>query len=551
MKPILLSLLASLALAAGAVGAEQCAAPPAPSNPDAPREVRYRKNIDDLTPAELDAFKHAVAELKRKSQENIYDRSGFLWQAWVHNCTSVNVFNDRAAALPAADMKLLLGDATRNSCDVAYFLDKLPTEANAHLEFPGECEHQKNIFLQWHRAQLYFYEQALQAADPDGKRGPSTRNVALPYWNFSRKPSGARYPKAFEDQDSPLFDATRDSKILDSSLATASPYLLAYQIYYMDWAEFGGDELGTRGGGALETRIHNRMHATYIGGNMGDNITAGLDPIFYVFHNFLDYSFEKWLDEHGDAGITGSGRSSSMRAEQDAGLPKPVGWTEGDGDPPRGQWGDYTANMGQAGIYFDTIKQGYGFQPRYGGEFVRKQEVQALIDQHQRAGFVFGDNQKSLFAALLSDDAADGTAARPDVVLSAAYKIPARAVAKPKLALMHLDRDGARQDYSFQADVYLHPAEVPARIGDRQFRDRYLVTTTSHWALSGHHAHAQYAIDVDVTGIVNSLVAKKRGQTWSVTTAITTNDKGRPVIKKSDFSGLSIKVGPPAPPTPR
>lgn len=550
MKTLTFSLLASLACAGAHAGADTGALAVARCSPallaqaeqGGARVVRYRKNIDELTPAELDAFKHAVGEMKRKSQENVYDRRGFLWQAWVHNCPSVDVFNDRQASLPGEGLKWLLSDPSRNSCDVAYFLDKPPTQENSHLEFPGECEHQKNTFLQWHRAQLYFYEQALQAADPNGERGPSTRNVALPYWNFTRKPTGVRYPKAFEDVDSPLYDATRKKEGLDSSLATASPNLLAYQIYYMDWADFGGDEYGSLGGGNLETKIHNHMHATYMGGNMGDNVTAGLDPLFYAFHNFLDYSFEKWLDEHGDVGIRGSGRTTFMRSEQDASLPRPVGWSAGSGDPQRSDSGDYAANMGQAEIYFDTIRQGYGFQPRYGGEFARKKDIQTLIDQHQQAGFVFGDNQKSLFAALLSDDAADGTVARPDITVTSAYKIPAQLVARDKRANMLLDRAYADEDYSFQADIYLHPANVAARIGDRQFRDRYLITSTSHWALSGAHQHDQYAIETDITGIVDSLVAKKRRQAWRITAAITTNDKGRGLIRQGDFSTPVVKL---------
>jgi hypothetical protein len=351
-----------------------------------------------------------------------------------------------------------------------------------------------------------------------------------------------RYPKAFEDVDSPLYDATRNKEGLDSSLATASPNLLAYQIYYMDWADFGGDEYGSLGGGNLETKIHNHMHATYMGGNMGDNVTAGLDPLFYAFHNFLDYSFEKWLDEHGDAGIRGSGRTAFMRSEQDASLPRPVGWSAGSGDDPRSDSGDYTANMGQAELYFDTVRQGYAFQPRYGGEFARKKDIQALIDRHQQAGFVFGDNQKSLFAALLSDDAADGAVARPDLTVTAAYSIPARPVARDKRANMVLDRADAGEDYSFQADIYLYPVNVSARIGDKSFRDRYLVTSTSHWALSGAHRHDKYVIETDITGIVDSLVPKKHGQAWRITAAITTNDKGRGLIRQGDFSTPVIQV---------
>ena len=108
MKTLTFSLLAGLACAGvqagadtGALAVARCSpALPAQAEQGGARIVRYRKNIDELTPAELDAFKHAVGEMKRKSQENVYDRRGFLWQAWVHNCPSVDVFNDRQASLP-------------------------------------------------------------------------------------------------------------------------------------------------------------------------------------------------------------------------------------------------------------------------------------------------------------------------------------------------------------------------------------------------------------------------------------------------------------------
>lgn len=501
-------------------------------------EVRYRKNIDDLSPAELAAYKHAVKMMKQKSQQNIFDRSGHIWQAWVHNCTQVDVFDARQASLSAAGLKRALSNPGQDSCQILNLI-KVPNGTLTHPENPGNCEHQKNTFLQWHRAQLYFYEQALQAADPEGRYGPSTSKVALPYWNFTRLPSGRRFPRAFEDIDSPLYDSTRYKDALPSSLPTSSPYLLAYQIYYMDWPSFGGDEIGTRSGGGLETKIHNRMHARYIGGNMADNVTAGLDPIFYVFHNFLDYAFDKWLDGNGQQGVTGSGRSLFMRAEQDAALPKPAGFTASAAE--RADSRPYTKDMGRAEIYFDTIAQGYGFQPRAGGEFIPRADIQALIDAHQGAGFVFGD-QTSLFSALLKQGDG-GAAARPQVKRSSAYVIPGKAVDKPFRAALQFARKGTATDYSFQADVYLYPQGVAEQIADQGFRDRYLVSNTSHWALSGH-AHGEIRIAEDIGAIVNSLSAGKAGQGWVLTVAVSVADKDSGSVRDEDFSLPAIVVTP-------
>ena len=533
-------------LAGGTAAAEQCTMP-AQAQPGAglsyAQEVRYRKNIDDLTPAELAAYKHAVKMMKVKSQENVFDRTGFLWQAWVHNCTAVDVLDGRYAKLSEADLKKVLSANTPDSCNIRNFL-KVPGSAKMHVEYPGECEHQKDTFLQWHRAQLYFYEKALQNADPEGRYGPSTRNVSLPYWNFTQKPSGNRYPKVFEDPDSPLFDVTRNPGALPTSLPTASPYLLAYLIYYMDWDSFGGNQYGANGGGGLETKIHNRMHADYIGGNMGDNVTAGLDPVLYVFHNFLDYAFEKWLEEHGDESITGAGRSASMRGEQDSGLPKPIGYSEEPGEKKRSNSDNYVPDMGQAEMYFDTVKQGYGFRPHFGGEFIRKIDIEALIDQHRQAGFSFGDNEKSLFSTLLSYGDS-GAAASPRQKLIGSYIIPAAPLAKTDKAILQFQRSGTAADYSFQADIYLYPQEVPENIADKRFRDRYLVTNTAHWAMTGHHAHGEIEVGENVSAIVNGLTVKKGGQVWNLTLAVSTSGRNADAFKEADFTLPSIVINPP------
>lgn len=506
-------------------------------------QVGHRKNIDELSAGELAAYEHAVAVLKKKSQDNVFDRTGFIWQSWVHNCTTVAVSNTRQAALGEANMnRYLLDQKAPDSCNIHTFLNTKGMKT--HTELPGECEHQKNTFLQWHRAQLYFYEKALQAADPEGKTGPSTKNVALPFWNFTQKPSGVRYPAVFENPASPLFDSTRTQKPLASSLPTSSPYLLAYMLYYDDWENFGGDEYGKRGGGNLETKIHNRMHAVYIDGHMSDNQTAALDPIFYVFHNFLDYSFEKWIElNHADQ-ITGS--DIYMRGEQDVSLPKPQGYDPGSDTEKRTDSGDYLPNMGRAAIYYDTKKQGYAFAPSKNDDFIPRSKIQELINKHQQAGFVFGDNQISLFSALLSFGSSQA-AANPQAVRHGSYKIPESIDQSNNVLLsFDFDRDHAKPDYSFQADVYLYPVTVQENIASEDFRNKYLVTNTAHWGLSGEHAGHHLMIQLDVKAVINSLIKNKAGETWNISLAISGPDPEK--ISANDFSVPTILVAPPPPP---
>ena len=210
-----------------------------------------RKNIDNLTPEELAAFEHALQILKDRSKANPYDKAGYLWQAWIHNCPSTWVPTD---GKPDG----------REQCDFWQGMSS-PPPGNRQYErvYPGMCEHGKDLFLPWHRAQLYFFEEILQATDPDGTTGPSTKNVALPYWNWTRPPSGNRYPQAMENQQSPLYHANRKiDPISPGEDPYTSPLLIGHMLYFFDWPSFGGYEKSQQGGyGRFERSSHNPMHS--------------------------------------------------------------------------------------------------------------------------------------------------------------------------------------------------------------------------------------------------------------------------------------------------
>ncbi len=461
-------------------------------------------------------------------------------QAW-YDCSSIDVRRPQhrcAAGLNnLLTSPLYVGDGSSpprlNSCEIRNFL-QVPGGTATHKEYPGRCEHQKNTFLQWHRAQLYYYEKALQAADPEGQYGPSTKDVALPYWNFTQPPSGQRYPQAFENPDSPLFDSARTTE--PHPKPAASPELLASFIYNLDWPAFGGDEYGTNGGGAIETRMHNGLHFGYINGHMIDNTTAAMDPIFFVFHNFIDYILEKWIQTHDQEQITGTGRDNYMRAEQDDHLLKPVGFDEGSGDPKRDDSGDYTRNMGQAKIYFDTQQQGYAFAGT--DEFLPPAKIRTLIDRHQPAGFVFGDNPMSLYSALLGN-ASLSPGAPFKIKLSGTYEIPDKTIDEQSArATLSFSRKSVNPNYSFHADVYLYPEDIKGEIDREDFRNRYLVTNRAHWGLS-HHSDYTLNFKEHLTGIINSLVDKKQGEKWNITVAISGKSESMNI---DQFTPPSIQI---------
>lgn len=480
--------------------------------------VKYRKNIDELTKEELAAYEHAVDVMRKKSAQNIFDRTGFLWQAWVHDCTNISTNKNRD--ISTSNISAI------TSCDLS------PLGTNKKLlENPGMCEHAKDTFLQWHRAEFYFYEKALQAADPEGKTGPSTKDVTVPYWNFTKKPSGQRYPKAFENPESPLFNSNRNQAPLTSPLPYTSPYLLAYMIYFLDWPEFGGYPSGSAGNyGALEAQIHNYMHDEYVGGFMKDPRTAGLEPVFYSFHAFLDYSFERWIEEHGSESITSS--KYFMRGEQDDDLPKPDGFSEGTGTKRPGK---YTKNMGRGDIYFDTRKQGYAYQAGRDGEFIPKAIIQSLLDKHAQAGFHFGEGSMSLFSDLISFGSS-AAAAEPKAVLHGDLRVP------PQItnANVTIKRRADTEDYSFQADIYLHPKSVDADISNAEFRNKYLAASTAYWALSDHHhGHVDtLVLTQSFKQAIAGLAPTEVGKEWQLTLGLS----GDANMSAKQFDQLIIQV---------
>src|SRR5262245_16842096 len=123
-----------------------------------------RKNIDALTNEELENYKHAIRITMDRSRTDPSRKDGYRWQADLHN--------DPGRVRPDNSV--------------------------------GPCEHASEKFLPWHRSHLVGFERILRASDP-----PRTANIAIPYWDWTKPPSGRRLPKAFEDTTSPLFNPGR------------------------------------------------------------------------------------------------------------------------------------------------------------------------------------------------------------------------------------------------------------------------------------------------------------------------------------------------------
>jgi tyrosinase len=151
------------------------------------------------------------------------------------------------------------------------------------------CPHGNWFFLPWHRAYIHYFESICREVthDPD---------FALPYWNWTTDP---QIPAAFWGSGNPL-DHSRDIGPND----TADPEFVGTAVMtevlgFTRFEQFGSlkstKQRGGGGGGSseLESRPHNYIHATFIGGDMA-TFMSPLDPIFWLHHANIDRLWAKW-----------------------------------------------------------------------------------------------------------------------------------------------------------------------------------------------------------------------------------------------------------------
>jgi hypothetical protein len=212
----------------------------------APRE---RKNIDSLPPQELAAYKHAIDVLQKSTDPT----NNYAYHASLHNLFLITP--------------------------------------------PHGCEHGSDLFFPWHRRHLANFEKALQESDPTHPT-LSTKDVTIPYWNWTQAPSGKRYAKSFENEmdgtaRNPLYDDFRNTDA--SAPMYDETYMTGIVRNNPDWNQFAGGPKDVNAFyGALEADSHNNMHGSYIGGDMADPTSAAMDPIYWSFHAFIDMQWDRW-----------------------------------------------------------------------------------------------------------------------------------------------------------------------------------------------------------------------------------------------------------------
>ncbi|MFF1903957.1 tyrosinase family protein [Kitasatospora sp. NPDC058218] len=211
-----------------------------------------RRDINSLSPAELDDYIHALGILRARSAADPSDVTGYDFQAALHNGG--------------------IDSAGRNV---------------------GPCEHGTDQFLPWHRSHLYHFEKLLQESDP-----PRTSNVTLPYWDWLHPQANGKFPPAFSLPELVL-DRNPDPVELP-------PNTLEIVTTETDQGLFGGFPSAHPGAdhGRLENGPHNFMHSNFIGGLMADASQAALDPIYFSFHAFIDLLWAEWQRRNGSPPLT-------------------------------------------------------------------------------------------------------------------------------------------------------------------------------------------------------------------------------------------------------
>jgi tyrosinase len=158
---------------------------------------------------------------------------------------------------------------------------------------------QARLFLPWHRAYLWWLEQALQDL-VDG--------VALPWWDWTlvRQVPPAYAARRLDGQRNPLYATqarvptvsppinrqTRRAPGRNPFARLPMPSQITEVLDDADWASFS-DRL---------ENLHDDVHA-WVGGDMNDPTSAAFDPLFFAHHCMIDRVWYLWQIRHGNGRI--------------------------------------------------------------------------------------------------------------------------------------------------------------------------------------------------------------------------------------------------------
>ena len=333
------------------------------------------------------------------------------------------------------------------------------------------------------------------------------RNVSLPYWNWSDSPSGQNFPASVEKEfldpgeyypeDCPRGQPCRNPLWVAGRRAGTScpgvvPGCIQETLALKTWSDFAGDE--RRRAGDFEHQAHDFMHARYIQGPMGNSGTAAQDPIYWLFHSYIDLVWDSWQKLHlADPCAAGA-------------VPHPERKLAIGDWPP-------------ASIRFEHVLCADALGYRY--------EIPPSITIAQ-------------LPSCPSPNRRCGTGAMPAATATIELELPSADVREVKLALSGLTVPG---DFSYYALVLLHPKAAPYRPDDARFVDEHLASEFVVWRHGGHHAKdgGGHSTDlhVDLTKKASELGLAGAGRELTATLVFNVAnpaERSRPIVFGKDVS---------------
>lgn len=187
-------------------------------------------------------------------------------------------------------------------------------------DYGNQCQHASWYFLPWHRGYVGAFE-AIVAAKVRELTGDEW---SLPYWNYldSTNPDARKLPQAFLEDT--MHDGTENplkfyhgKEIRNPAITAIKPQ--ARDKFDLDSMKENDFLVGNQGGigfgggisggfiqfgnwtGDLERNPHNIVHVLVGlgGGWIGDPITAGADPLFWLHHCNIDRLWQAWMGAPG------------------------------------------------------------------------------------------------------------------------------------------------------------------------------------------------------------------------------------------------------------
>lgn len=198
------------------------------------------------------------------------------------------------------------------------FGEQVPADIEG--DYGNQCQHASWYFVAWHRGYVCAFE-AIVAAKVKELTGD---DWALPYWNYldSSNANARKLPQAFladtmaDGTQNPL-KYYRGTAMRNTAVTAIKPRPRdKFDLDSMDESDFlvgnqGGIGFGgsISGGfiqfgnwtGDLEQNPHNIVHVLVGqgGGWIGDPITAGIDPLFWLHHCNIDRLWQAWMGAPG------------------------------------------------------------------------------------------------------------------------------------------------------------------------------------------------------------------------------------------------------------